>query len=116
MGAWGYNWKQCDDAHDMVAEVLQPMRKAWANVIMTKSRASRSRWYDRARSAAVIASNMPNVVGDDDLESAEKALQNILDDKKYVDSWDDPDQFRSCVESNLESVRKARSDRCSKTT
>ena len=110
MGSWGYKVNENDDYYDLTCGVLHDLTKIIKRAADQKT--GHSRYYNEARAAihmlVLLGTSDTSPVRSSDLDLAEKALQRILKDEKWLEEWLKPEIAELEIAKELQAVQAAR--------
>jgi hypothetical protein len=104
MGSWGTGPFDHDDAGDMIAGLMRPLKK----VVERKSNRSVRYNYQAARAAiqVLLVAYGTDILGGPCLEDATTALKRMLSDEEWLNGWRNPFDIAAQLRSEIRQVRR----------
>jgi hypothetical protein len=102
MGTWGVGPFDNDDAADMIAGLVRPVKI----VVQRKSNGAAQRYYNEARAAAqfLLLSHGTDILGGPGLLPVVQALARIRSDVEWLSSFDSPRAYMNRLDQELNEV------------
>lgn len=116
MGVWGTGPFDNDTASDMVADLMDPIRKV-LELPLSVPRKNRHRgknlrhiasdYYDEARVSAafLLFAHGADILGGPSLQTVLDALQKIRSDEEWLGSWKKTDDIRKALDSQIRAIK-----------
>jgi hypothetical protein len=106
MGAWGYKFDDNDSAGDLL-DVLNRSNDAVKIIEKILKSGDPEEMRVVAHFLTIIRNYMTSAyVFDDHIARAEAALQDLIDNKDWIDSWDNPPTIKKELKKELMALRK----------